>query len=156
VTVVAVICAVMLVAAAVLALIRAERGPSMLDRTVALDVFVTALVGGIVLESAFSGRTDTLPILVVLSLVGFVGSVTIARFAAVEPKGQGRVRTAAEIAQEEAIRAGQEIDHPLLSEPRDLIEPRNPRGTDYEREISPGGLSGVKARQENTDGKERR
>lgn len=130
-TVVAIICGTMLVVAAILALIRAERGPSMLDRTVALDVFVTTLVGGIVLESALSGRLDTLPILVVLSLVGFVGSVTIARFAAVEPEGEGRVRTVEEIAQEEADRAAQEIDHPMLDEPRDLIEPRDPKGSEH-------------------------
>lgn len=130
-TVVAIICGTMLVVAAILSLIRAERGPSMLDRTVALDVFVTTLVGGIVLESALSGRLDTLPILVVLSLVGFVGSVTIARFAAVEPEGEGRVRTVEEIAQEEAERAAQETDHPMLEEPRDLIEPRDPKGSEH-------------------------
>lgn len=130
-TVVAIICGTMLVIAAILSLIRAERGPSMLDRTVALDVFVTTLVGGIVLESALSGRLDTLPILVVLSLVGFVGSVTIARFAAVEPEGEGRVRTVEEIAQEEAERAALEIDHPMLDEPRDLIEPRDPKGSEH-------------------------
>ena len=101
-TVVAVVCGALLAGAAILALVRAERGPSMLDRTIALDVFVTAIVGAIVLEAAFSGRTDTLPILVVLSLVAFVGSVTIARFAAVEPEGEGRVRTVEEIAAEEA------------------------------------------------------
>ena len=44
------------------------------------------------------------PVLVVLSLVGFVGSVTIARFAAVEPVGEGRVRTREEVAAEEAAR----------------------------------------------------
>lgn len=125
----AIVSAALLLGAAVLALIRAERGPSMLDRTVALDVFVTALVGGVVLESAITGRTDTLPILVVLSLVGFVGSVTIARFAAAEPKGEGRVRTAEEIALEEAVREGKEIDHPLLAqEPRDMHEPKYPGG----------------------------
>lgn len=101
-TVVAVVCGALLAGAAILALVRAERGPSMLDRTIALDVFVTAIVGAIVLEAAFSGRTDTLPLLVVLSLVAFVGSVTIARFAAVEPEGEGRVRTVEEIAAEEA------------------------------------------------------
>ena len=126
-TVVTIVCAALLLGAAVLALIRAERGPSMLDRTVALDVFVTALVGGIVLEAAVSGRTDTLPLLVVLSMVGFVGSVTIARFASAEPEGEGRVRTVAEIAQEEAARAGKDIDHGLLSsESRDFHEPKYP------------------------------
>ena len=41
------------------------------------------------------------PVLVVLSLVGFVGSVTIARFASVEPEGEGRVRTREEVAAED-------------------------------------------------------
>jgi multicomponent Na+:H+ antiporter subunit F len=41
-------------------------------------------------------------VLVVLSLVGFVGSVAIARFAAVEPEGEGRVRTREEIAADAA------------------------------------------------------
>lgn len=154
-TVVAIVCGVMLVAAAILSLVRAERGPSMLDRTVALDVFVTALVGGIVLESAVSGRIDTLPILVVLSLVGFVGSVTIARFAAVEPEGEGRVRTAEEIAQEEAERAGQGVDHPMLDAPRDLIEPKDPKGSDHTTTI--GAIPrAAKTVQDNTGPKEGR
>ncbi|XBH21412.1 monovalent cation/H+ antiporter complex subunit F [Jonesiaceae bacterium BS-20] len=86
--VVVIICSVMLIIAGILALIRAERGPTMLNRTIALDVFATVLIGGIILEAAYSKRLDTLPILVVLSLVGFVGSVTIARFSAIEPNEQ--------------------------------------------------------------------
>lgn len=92
-TVVAIVAGAMLFVAAVLALIRVERGPSMLDRTIALDVFTTTLVAVIALEAAWHKRTDTIPILVVLSMVGFVGSVTISRFAAVEPSGEGRIRT---------------------------------------------------------------
>ena len=46
--------------------------------------------------------------LVALSLVGFVGSVTIARFASKEPPGEGRVRTREEIARDEASRLGLE------------------------------------------------
>ncbi|MGO1316860.1 MAG: monovalent cation/H+ antiporter complex subunit F [Cellulomonadaceae bacterium] len=91
-TVYVVIAGVLLFAAAVLALTRVERGPSMLDRTIALDVFTATLVGVIALEAAWHKRTDTLPILVVLSMVGFVGSVTIARFASVEPPDEGRIR----------------------------------------------------------------
>lgn len=111
-TVVVVICAVLLTAAGVLALIRAERGPSMLDRTVALDIVVTVLVAALALYASTERRTDVVPILVVLSLVGFVGSVTISRFASVEPAGEGRVRTREEIAQEEAdrIRAEEEAE----------------------------------------------
>lgn len=111
-TVVVVICAVLLAAAGVLALIRAERGPSMLDRTVALDIVVTVLVAALALYASTERRTDVVPILVVLSLVGFVGSVTISRFASVEPEGEGRVRSREEIAQEEAdrIRAEEEAE----------------------------------------------
>jgi multicomponent Na+:H+ antiporter subunit F len=75
----------MLAVGAVLAVIRMERGPSMLDRTVAFDVVTTTLVGAIAVEAALSRRVESVPILVVLSMVGFIGSVTIARFASVEP-----------------------------------------------------------------------
>ncbi|QZN87701.1 pH regulation protein F [Cellulomonas sp. C5510] len=76
----------------------------MLDRTVALDIVVTVVVAGVALYASIDRRTDVVPVLVVLSLVGFVGSVTISRFASVEPEGEGRVRTREEIAQEEAER----------------------------------------------------
>ncbi|QAY63834.1 pH regulation protein F [Xylanimonas allomyrinae] len=101
---VVVIATAMIAAAAVLALVRLERGPSMLDRTVAFDLLTTTIVGAIAVEAAWSRRTESIPILVVLSLVGFVGSVTIARFAAVEPEGEGRIRTAEEVAAEDAAR----------------------------------------------------
>jgi multicomponent Na+:H+ antiporter subunit F len=87
--VVGIVATALLAAGALLAVVRMERGPSMLDRSVAFDVLTTALVGAIAVEAALSRRTESVPILVVLSMVGFIGSVTIARFAAVEPpKGQ--------------------------------------------------------------------
>lgn len=83
--VVGIVATTLLAAGALLAVVRLERGPSMLDRTVAFDVLTTTLVGAIAIEAALSRRTESVPILVVLSMVGFIGSVTIARFAAVEP-----------------------------------------------------------------------
>lgn len=111
-TAVYLLCAALLTVAGALALIRAERGPSMLDRTVALDIIVTVVVAAVALYASIDRRTDVVPVLVVLSLVGFVGSVTISRFASVEPEGEGRVRTREEIAQEEAerIRAEEEAE----------------------------------------------
>ncbi|HWV78169.1 MAG TPA: MrpF/PhaF family protein [Isoptericola sp.] len=95
----AVIAAAVLVAvAALLALVRVERGPSMLDRAVALDTLTVTLVCAIAIEAIWSRRTETIPILVALSMVGFVGSVTMARFAAKEPEDEGRVRTPEEVA----------------------------------------------------------
>ena len=101
---VVIVCAVMFTTGAALAIVRAEKGPSMLDRTIALDVTVTAVIAASALYAASQRRTDVVPVLVVLSLVGFVGSVTVARFAAVEPEGEGRVRTREEVAAEEAAR----------------------------------------------------
>ena len=102
--VVVAVCAVLLTTGAVLAVVRAERGPSMLDRTVALDIVLTIMIAGGALYASIERRTDIVPILVVLSLVAFVGSVTVARFASVEPPGEGRVRTREEIAAEESER----------------------------------------------------
>jgi multicomponent Na+:H+ antiporter subunit F len=102
-TVVIWICAVLVLAGAALAIVRAERGPSMLDRTVALDVVLTTLIAAVALYAAVERRAEVVPVLVVLSLVGFVGSVSIARFAAVEPKGEGRVLTRAQAAVAEAL-----------------------------------------------------
>lgn len=105
-----VVAAAMITTGAAFAVVRAEKGPSMLDRTVALDIVVTAMIAGLALYAASDRRTDVVPVLVVLSLVGFVGSVTIARFASVEPEGEGRVRTREEIAAEEAQRRQDELD----------------------------------------------
>jgi len=110
VTVVVVLAGALLTAGAVLTLVRAERGPSMLDRTVALDVLTSVLVSGVALHAAWTRRTDTVPVLLALALVGFVGSVTIARFAAVEPEGEGRVLTREEVALLEAQRRAEQED----------------------------------------------
>lgn len=101
--------AVLILAGAVLAIVRAERGPSMLDRTVALDIVVTCLVAAVALYASLERRADVVPILVVLSLVGFIGSVTIARFAAVEPEDARRVRTREEVAAEDEARMEAEL-----------------------------------------------
>lgn len=79
---VAVVCASMLAATGVLCLVRIVRGPTMLDRTVAADVFVAACLSAVGVEAAISGHVDTAPVLLALALVGFLGSVSIARFAA--------------------------------------------------------------------------
>lgn len=66
--------------AAVLTLIRMVRGPSVLDRAIAAEVMVTILVCALGAEAALARHTTTLPILVSLSLLGFVGSVAVVRF----------------------------------------------------------------------------
>lgn len=107
-TVVLVLCGALLAAAAALVLVRLERGPTMLDRTIALDTFTAILIGAFVLVAVATRRTDIVPILAVLALVGFVGSVTIARFAAVEPEGEGRILSREEVAELERERLAAE------------------------------------------------
>jgi multicomponent Na+:H+ antiporter subunit F len=79
-SVVIVVCVVVLGVAALLLVARISMGPTMLDRIVALDVLVAVVICGLALEAAITRHTTTLPILVVLSLLGFVGSVSVARF----------------------------------------------------------------------------
>ncbi len=79
-TVVLAVCVGFLAVAALLLVVRIALGPTMLDRVVALDVLVAVVICGLGLEAAVNQHTTTLPILVVLSLVGFVGSVSVARF----------------------------------------------------------------------------
>ena len=75
-----VLCVGILGVAALLLVVRISLGPTMLDRVVALDVLVAVVICGLALEAAVHRHATTLPILVVLSLLGFVGSVSIARF----------------------------------------------------------------------------
>ncbi len=79
-TVVLAACLVLLTSAAILLVVRMALGPTMLDRVIALDVLVAVLICGLGVEAAVNRHATTLPILVVFSLVGFVGSVSMARF----------------------------------------------------------------------------
>jgi multicomponent Na+:H+ antiporter subunit F len=80
VNVVLVVCGTMLTVAALLLLVRITRGPTMLDRVIGFDVLVAATICVIGLEAAVNQHTRSLPALVGLSLLGFVGSVSVARF----------------------------------------------------------------------------
>jgi multicomponent Na+:H+ antiporter subunit F len=71
---------VLLFAAASLVLVRIVRGPTTLDRIVAVDVLLAVVVCAIAAEAAYTRDATSLPILVVLSILGFIGSVSVARF----------------------------------------------------------------------------
>ncbi|RPF26547.1 monovalent cation/H+ antiporter complex subunit F [Georgenia muralis] len=95
--VVYVLCSVALGLAGLLALVRIERGPSMLDRAVGLDVVTAATLGSVALVTAVTDRTDLVPVLLVLAVVGFVGAVTLARFVAVDRAEEARILTREEL-----------------------------------------------------------
>jgi multicomponent Na+:H+ antiporter subunit F len=68
--------------AALLAIIRIARGPSILDRVVATDVLIAISIAGLVIEEVINSHTTTLPVILVLSLIGFAGAVSVARLVA--------------------------------------------------------------------------
>lgn len=75
------VAAVLLGAAAAGTLYRLARGPSLLDRVVATDVLLAIVAAALAVEMAYHRHLDNLVLMVIVSLVGFIGSVTVARFA---------------------------------------------------------------------------
>lgn len=71
---------VMLFVAALLTLFRMSRGPSTLDRVIAADVIMAMVIAGLAMEAVINHHTTTLPIMLAVSLVGFAGSLSMARF----------------------------------------------------------------------------
>ena len=74
-----------LTVAGLLVLVRLVRGPSVPDRIVALDTLLQVVVAGIAVAAAVTREGSFLAVLVAVSLLGFLGSVTVARF--VERRG---------------------------------------------------------------------
>jgi multicomponent Na+:H+ antiporter subunit F len=80
-TAVAAVITVLLAAGTALTMVRVIRGPSTLDRIVATDVLLAIVVVAIACVAAITRDATALPILAVLSILGFTGSVSVARFA---------------------------------------------------------------------------
>ncbi len=79
-TAVAVLVYGLLGAGALLAMVRLALGPSLLDRVVATDTLLAIVVAGLAVYAALRRDPTVVPALVVLSLLAFVGSVSIARY----------------------------------------------------------------------------
>jgi multicomponent Na+:H+ antiporter subunit F len=69
-----------LVVAAALCLARVLVGPTIAERMVALDVLVLVVVAGIAVDAARRGEVINIDVLVVASLLAFVGTALTARF----------------------------------------------------------------------------
>ena len=80
-TVVLYVTAVMLVAAGALLVFRITVGPTILDRSMALDVMMSVMVCGMSVWAARHDSDVALPAILCLAAVGFVGSVAVARYA---------------------------------------------------------------------------
>lgn len=80
-TVVLVVTGVLLGLAGLLALVRMTNGPTILDRGVALEVLIAISICAFGLYATYTRETYAIPGLLVLSLLGFIGAVSIARYA---------------------------------------------------------------------------
>ena len=71
---------VLLGAGALMALVRLALGPSLLDRVVATDTLLVIIAAGLAVYAALERDPTVVPVLVVVSLLAFVGSVSVARY----------------------------------------------------------------------------
>ncbi len=76
---VVVLAGLLLLASAFAVLVRISRGPTALDRVVASDVLVAIVLAALATEQVVTHDSTGLPILLVVSLVGFTGAVAMAR-----------------------------------------------------------------------------
>lgn len=74
------ICAIIFLAAAIPVVFRIVRGPTIFDRIVALDLFAGICLGIIVALSIRFDEPVFLEVAFVIALVGFLGTVALARF----------------------------------------------------------------------------
>lgn len=81
-SIVVIIVAAILTLAAAGTIYRIAAGPSLLDRVIAADVLLAIFGASLATEMAMNKHTDNLTLLVVLTVIGFIGSVTVARFVA--------------------------------------------------------------------------
>lgn len=75
-----------LLAALVLYFVRLVRGPSLADRVLALDGLLVCGAAAVVTHAIDTGDGSFLPVTVVFTLVGFIGTSVVARFI----EGQGK------------------------------------------------------------------
>ena len=74
------IAAALLGLAAIAAVVRVGRGPSVADRMVALDTLLFIGVAGIGVYIVRTGDTTYIPVLVVAVLTAFISTVVVARY----------------------------------------------------------------------------
>lgn len=79
----------MLFTDAVMTVIKIVRGPSVLTRTLAADLLVSTLICAIGAEMVLARHAWSLPLLISLALVAFVGTVAVARFVARDSDDDG-------------------------------------------------------------------
>ena len=79
----------MFTAAALMALYRIVRGPSILDRMIASDVLLTTLMLVVGAEMVYNGHTRTIPLMVVLASTAIFATIAVARYVSKQDRPAG-------------------------------------------------------------------
>lgn len=79
-SVVVAVCTVLLVVAAGLCVYRVVRSHGVVDRAVAVDLLTTVIISGIAVRVALDGDGVMIDVALVLGLLGFLTTATVARF----------------------------------------------------------------------------
>lgn len=86
------ISSILLVLASFGTVYRIFRGPTLLDRVLAADVLLAIFVAAICLNMVAHDSYEFTTLIVVASMIGFVGSVTVARYADNSPSGEKKLK----------------------------------------------------------------
>jgi multicomponent Na+:H+ antiporter subunit F len=70
----------MLTAGAALSMVRVWLGPSLLDRVIATETLLAIITVGIAAYAALARDSAVVPVLLVVALLGFIASVSVARY----------------------------------------------------------------------------
>ena len=84
-----VVAGVMFTGAALLALFRIVRGPSLLDRMIASDVLLTTLILVVGAEMVINHHTRNVPVMLVLAGVAVFATIAVARYVSKQDKPSG-------------------------------------------------------------------
>ena len=75
--------------AALFAVYRIVRGPSILDRMIASDVLLTTLMLVVGAEMVYNGHTRTIPLMVVLASTAIFATIAVARYVSKQDRPAG-------------------------------------------------------------------
>ncbi len=133
---------ILAVIAGVLALFRIARGPTLLDRTVANDVFAAVAIDLVAVMIVWWSRADLGVLLIVLALTGFLTAVVVARFAVREDARSRRILSAEEAERQRVVREREAVE-------AERVEAEDAARQVRERErAAPGGDPGPAQEQE--------
>lgn len=86
------VCGLILTIAAIGTVFRIWRGPTLLDRVLASDVLVAIIVAVLCVNMVAKDSYELITLVLVIAAVGFIGSVTVARYANNAPSKEERLK----------------------------------------------------------------